>query len=399
VLTLAKLITQCGVLLVFACLSSSSNRHNTLSFWHVIQGHANVVQSFLQFPKYYNQHIKLLPEPLLATLARHNYVAAQLQYSLQLLDREHAETAKLFWLAGIYKMSQSQRGELALKLYQHLQWDDLNQLKSINMLSNNEVVGHLQLHNGVPASHVNDDFINKLGFETLNTHAFSDQNCLFNVLMMSDHRTGLYKLAALSQEYNTKPEPKSDTFCFSNPVYVAGEVKCKSTDLDNATCALPKQLFSSRFSSHFDFIVMMTKQGSASVSRGIMQLNSQVNYNLFLHELMHFNGFEDEYVLPKNKQQWLCNQKGFVAPNLFIANGVVAPRGWFKSRSCQHASVAYKPSKGYSIMEYQQVGLSDEYRQLWQRHLKNNSTDYKQLAYTRYTYKQDKLNPLINSNN
>ena len=58
---------------------------------------------------------------------------------------------------------------------------------------------------------------------------------------------------------------------------------------------------------------MMPKQGTASVKNGLMHINSQASYAVFLHELMHFNGFEDEYALPVKKQAWLCQLEGVVA--------------------------------------------------------------------------------------
>ncbi|XQF89831.1 hypothetical protein ACOBV8_14215 [Pseudoalteromonas espejiana] len=80
---------------------------------------------------------------------------------------------------------------------------------------------------------------------------------------------------------------------------------------------------------------------------------------------MHFSGFEDEYPLAASKQKWLCAKKGFVAPNLYISQGETAPTGWYKSESCQQGGVAYKPSEHWSIMQYQQLGLSKRYRALW----------------------------------
>jgi hypothetical protein len=61
----------------------------------------------------------------------------------------------------------------------------------------------------------------------------------------------------------------------------------------------------------------------------------------------------------------LCKRQGYVAPNLYISQGEAAPNGWHKSLSCQQGGVAYKPTKQWSIMQYQQLGLSKRYRALW----------------------------------
>jgi len=38
-------------------------------------------------------------------------------------------------------------------------------------------------------------------------------------------------------------------------------------------------------------------------------------------------------------------------------------------KSCQKEGVAYKPSENWSIMQYQQLGLSAQYRAIWLKHL------------------------------
>ena len=50
---------------------------------------------------------------------------------------------------------------------------------------------------------------------------------MFNVLTMSDHRSGLYKLTEFINTYNKQPEPRENIFCFSKPVYVAGYLSAK----------------------------------------------------------------------------------------------------------------------------------------------------------------------------
>ena len=125
----------------------------------------------------------------------------------------------------------------------------------------------------------------------------------------------------------------------------------------------------------------MSKEGSANVQGGIMHINSSQSYAVFLHELMHFNGFEDEYPLPEQKQQWLCQQEGLVAPNLFIASNSLPPKGWQKSVACKN-QMAYKPSLHWSIMQYQKVRLSEQYRQLWLKQI--NSPLTKPVRYTDY---------------
>ncbi|WP_240920926.1 hypothetical protein [Pseudoalteromonas sp. Z9A5] len=351
-------------------ISGSSNHHNVLGFWHVLNAKANAVQSYWQFPRYFSQHLQLLPDFKLALLARNKIPFAQYVYSLRLLKNKRSDTAKLFWQASIYSLSESQRQNLARQLFTQSRWDDLKLLAKNGLLPKGDTLNHLNLKLSAPYTNIPESFIHNLGFLALGSELPVNNQCLFNVVTMSDHRSGLYKLSELIKKYNEKPEPDNNVFCFTKPVYVAGAIDCTNTVNKMAQCNWQSSSLKKQLSGKFDFIIMMPRYGSANVQNNIMQLNSHVNYNVFLHELMHFSGFEDEYALPNTKQAWLCSKKGFVAPNLFISHGEPAPKGWYKSESCQQGGTAYKPSKTWSIMEYQQIGLSEQYRALWQAHIK-----------------------------
>jgi hypothetical protein len=357
-------------------MTGSSNHYNALGFWHVLNAKANAIQSYWQFPQYFSVNLQQLPDITLAALARNKIPSAQYIYSLKLLKNKRSKIAKVYWQASISNTTDLQRKKLARQLFKQSRWDDLNVLAKRDFLPEGYVQNHLNLQTSKPYPTLPNQFMKSLGFLLLNAEIKTDQQCLFNVLMMSEHRSGLYKLAALINTYSKQPEPRRNTFCFSQPVYAAGAINCNNTVTKMAQCNWQPSSLKTQLSSEFDFIVMMSKHGSANVKKAVMQLSSQTNYNVFLHELMHFNDFEDEYVLPHAKQLWLCKQRGFVAPNLFISHGDPAPAGWHKSESCQQGGVAYKPAKQWSIMQYQQLGLSDQYRALWQAHIKSTYSNY-----------------------
>ena len=60
-----------------------------------------------------------------------------------------------------------------------------------------------------------------------------------------------------------------------------------------------------QYISNSDYIILLTDKGKANVRGRKMTLTSLSNYNILVHELMHFAGFEDEYILPKEKADWL----------------------------------------------------------------------------------------------
>ena len=351
-------------------ITGSSNYYNVIGFWQVIHTKANPLQIYWQFPRYFKKHIDKLPNNVVALLARGAIPTAQLHHALNLLATGEEQTAQRYWQKSLPKLSSKERIKLAKQLLLYKQWEDLHYLAAANYIEQPQILNQLYLKQGVDHHKLSENFLQRLGFLSLNSNIQPSNRCMYNVLMMSDHRKGLYKLAKLVTSYNIKPEPSSNIFCFTDPVYVSGEISCATLKTSAATCNWQAATLDKALLARFDFIIMMPKNGSANVHRNIMQLSSDANYNVFLHELMHFSGFEDEYPLPRAKQAWLCQMSGLVAPNLFIVQkGELAPKGWYKSKSCQEGGTAYKPSKDWSILEYQQLGLSEQYRALWFSHI------------------------------
>jgi hypothetical protein len=364
-------VLRATIALLFSLsIAGSSNSYGGIGFWQVLNAKANPLQLYWQFPHYFLARINKLPKNILGLLARHQIPTAQYEYSLHLLKAKQIKAAKLFWRASLPNISNAQIANLSQQLLATEQWGDLKLLNALGYLKPGFVLNHFNLHHGVIHTQIPKPFLHSLEFLSLDSNILANKKCQFNVLTMSDHRSGLYKLSALIKTYNKKPEPRQGAFCFSKPVYVAGALKCSNSMSKAANCDWQSALINQQLLRKFDFVVMMSRYGSANVSRGVMQLNSGANYGIFLHELMHFNGFEDEYILPKSKQAWLCKRRGLVAPNLYIAQkGEKSPNGWHKSKSCQIGGVAYKPSKDWSILEYQQITLSDQYRALWLAHI------------------------------
>ncbi|MEM5512469.1 hypothetical protein WNY79_06200 [Pseudoalteromonas sp. AS84] len=368
-MTQVKRFKLIGVLLCCLLITGSSNHLGAIGFWHVLNTKANVLQSYWNSPVHFSDHLEKLPKTSLAILARNQISSAQYMYSLKLIKSSQSETAKPFWLSAINDLTTPERKILAAKLLEQSRWGDLKLLASKNKLPAGDVLNHLKLQLKTPQSKVSTAFIHNLGFSSLRNISKPNKQCMFNVLTMSDHRSGLYKLTEFINTYNKQPEPRENIFCFSKPVYVAGMLECKSSTSKIAKCDWELSKLNNQLPNNYDFIVMMPKDGTANVTKGTMLINSKAKYSVFLHELMHFNGFEDEYALPKTKQAWLCAKTGFVAPNLFISHGEPPPTDWHKAKSCQQGGIAYKPSENWSIMQYQQLGLSAQYRQLWLKHL------------------------------
>lgn len=363
-LTQAKRLSTLVGLLISLLIAGSSNKLSTISFWHVVHTQANPLQSYWQFPTYFTDNLARLPELTLAFLARKNIPAAQYSYSINLINNKKNDQAKLYWQPSITHISPAERQQLADLFLEQSRWGDLILLKQQNLLPKGNAYNHLALHTSTSYKRIPTAFLNELGFTALNSLPAINNACTYNVLMLGIHREGLFKLHDFTTQFNKNPEPQKGAFCFSKPVYAAGALSCKNT-LSMASCKWKNTTLKAKATKGFDYTVIMSKSGTANVVGKKMQLSSAANYPVFLHELMHFSGFEDEYPLAASKQKWLCAKKGFVAPNLYISQGETAPTGWYKSESCQQGGVAYKPSEHWSIMQYQQLGLSKRYRALW----------------------------------
>lgn len=354
-------------------LPSSVNQHRDVAFWHVKHTPDSILISYYRFIDDFNAQLNSLTDTTLYLLAVNAVTDAQFAWALRLLNNEKPQAALPFWRVSVAQQSVDKRRKLSALLLQSERWDDLTSLAEQHLLPVSYVAEHFKLQRKVAPQQIETAFANDEGFLLAFSQLEATPQCQFNVLMMTDHRQGIAQLNAFKIRYQQQPQPSSDSFCFSKPIYLGDTINCQQQLSSAAKCDWRPLIAEKSWPTGFDFIVMMTQSGSGNVQGGIMHLNSASNYGLFLHELMHFNGFEDEYALPAMKQAWLCNQKGLVAPNLFIANDLTPPAGWQLSDSCQTPIKAYKPSNNWSIMQYQHIPLSVHYQQLWLQHITDPS--------------------------
>lgn len=370
-ITLVKWLISVVVILSLGGLPSSVNQHHALAFWHVKHTPTSIFINYYRFADDFKSLLSSLPDPTLYLLALSGEADAQFVWALRLLKNGKGQSALPFWRASAAQQNADKRRKLSALLLKLERWDDLTALSQLQLLPESDAAEQLKLQYSAAPASIDQRFASHEGFLLSFAQQQAQSHCEFNVLMMTDHRQGLAQLNIFKTRYQIEPQPRAGSFCFSKPIYLGDSINCQQHPEHAARCDWRPLVNNKVWPTGFDFIVMMTRSGLGNVSGGIMHLNSASHYGLFLHELMHFSGFEDEYVLPATKQAWLCQQKGFVAPNLFIANGVAPPIGWQQSDSCQTAIKAYKPSENWSIMQYQQIPLSQQYQQLWLKQIAN----------------------------
>jgi hypothetical protein len=133
----------------------------------------------------------------------------------------------------------------------------------------------------------------------------------------------------------------------------------------------------------FTHLVMFAKKGKANVHNGIMFLDRQDSYDVFIHELAHFSGFIDEYPLSQSLAKRVC--AGVDAPNIVFKQidkldadrqyweslGLQVNTDIFAARTCDnHSTQAFKASNQLTFMEYHDTGfIPNHYLIAWQRQL------------------------------
>ena len=381
-ITLARVRFFCFAVLSLVYLTSSVNHHAQIALWLTLQGHSSALTGYYQFPNFFEKNLKALPNFSVESLALNGSTPATFNWSKRLLRVGKADKAKLYWQTIVISLTRNERLQLAQLLFDLNRWDDLSDLTEQGLVPQSVILEQVKLHLSYPPASISSKFASQAGFLLSPKMLKANSRCAYNVLMMSDHRVGLTKLDSFSDIYSLSPEPSENSFCFSEPVYLGNNIACQTNPLKAAACNWQLVIEHYVWPQEFDFIVMMSREGRGNVRGGVMQLSSKSSYQLFLHELMHFSGFEDEYAVPKSKQAWLCQQKGYVAPNLFIANNLSPPVGWYPSETCEGTAKSYKPNKPWSIMRYQQLPLSQKYRELWASQIHNQL--YKPVRYHQY---------------
>ncbi|MBQ4864333.1 hypothetical protein J8L98_21820 [Pseudoalteromonas sp. MMG013] len=290
------------------------------------------------------------------------------EWAIRHAKRDDFKSSKLYWQRYLQEVSQSQFVRL-IEVFKKA-----NKVNVLTDIAARRVLpvfyqDWLALHHGVSPLSLSSSRLSAHSVITPSTQSYFSNHCVNRVLLLTDHFLGLDELNSLREQYNVAPEPSAMSYCFSEPMYIGNVMECSRNNRAFAQCKF--ELLRNEFpdlESQADKFIVMTQKGRANVRGNIMTLNTDSKYAVFLHELMHFSGFEDEYPVPEAKALWLCATQGQHAPNLYVGASESAPQGWRKSNTCNRGRLqSYKPNNKWSIMEYQSRPLSEQYRMLWQQ--------------------------------
>ncbi|GAC14648.1 SEL1-like repeat protein [Aliiglaciecola lipolytica] len=212
-----------------------------------------------------------------------------------------------------------------------------------------------------------------------------ERQCAMNIQPIAGTLTSISKIHQLKQSFESDPRFLDFPICLNRPIWLEpSELACSDSQQTRLTCSLNVL---SRLVEKIDFthVLLVSEAGIANVHNGIMYLDKQDDYRVFLHELAHFAGFVDEYEIDKTSANKVC--KNTQVPNLTIADspprmnktGFARYQKAFseleltQTYTCQQTPVtAYKPVSQTTFMEHHDIGvIPDVYLQIWLDVLEN----------------------------
>ncbi|WP_105255358.1 hypothetical protein [Pseudoalteromonas sp. T1lg75] len=384
------------IALILLCLCGSISHTPALVYFQAPNHVAAATFWFYHSPEHltYQDY----SEAVFRRLAKLGAPKARVLLAQQLLKQGDINGARLHWqqalgdneeLGGTLQLWQ----QLAETLAQRGQWQALGEINQVYALPD-ELEYRRRFHLGLEVGPAGQVQARQLGFGT-DLRQVRAQSCRYNLLLLGDSLAAMHKLQQLRGRYLANPEPEAGLFCLSEPQYLGDTLDCQySADSFGRCDWRPLARKPNKLPPGFDFIVMMTGGGLANVQGGIMHLSVSAPYHVFMHELLHFSGFTDEYPAPP-AQQSACEQSGRVYANLFV--GEQAPQGWVPSAYCGNGR-GYKPSAEQSLMEQSEVGMTPLYRRLWlaelarpRKHIRFADLFYRLSGETRWREYRDAL--------
>ncbi|MBD1581453.1 hypothetical protein [Pseudoalteromonas sp. S16_S37] len=311
-------------------------------------------------------NLSTLPTNVIRALLVLDDAKVKFEWAIRLTKRQRFDESRLYWQKYYLDAMEQQRERLAQAFVKHDAFDELQRIQDMYSLPRHLSV-LLDSERGTLPQALPRESLTRWGLNILTDEVQFSGLCKNRVLLVSDHYRGVIKLNALKAQYLKKPEPEENSYCFTEVFYIGDIMACEIEPTQFARCNADGLIEQYKaFLGNIDYVIVMTKSGLANVTNGMMTLTLSSDYQVFLHELMHFSGFEDEYAVAPEKAQWLCQREGHYAPNLIVAQSPPV-QGWYESKTCRDGALtAYKPSEHWSIMQYQELPLSHKYRQLWQ---------------------------------
>ncbi|MFC0118539.1 hypothetical protein ACFFK7_11520 [Pseudoalteromonas xiamenensis] len=350
----AKHFTFFGCLLSLVFITPSSSSTVSISYTALIN--KTPLAYFLYNPELISP--ERLSEPVISQLSELNVSHLQVEKIRRLLYANRIDDFLLFAESVMGEWSLEQKSVVCDWLLAKQQVDLLAKLSELVELPK-EIEQIIRIYHGQAVDEIPAWLASRL---TLGAPTFPSTQCVKTIEVIVDSLDGLNAIEKAVDHYSLKPEPFKGAFCFSKPRYSNGYLQCSIDKQGYAKCHVNDDIVP----RNTDHRLYVTQQGLANVRGHVMTLNHKSGYAVLVHELMHFSGFEDEYVFSASKTKLKCAQKGRHAPNLYVGEHGDEPAGWSESPSCQFGKYrSFRPVERWSNLQYQSMPLPDLYRQLW----------------------------------
>jgi hypothetical protein len=210
--------------------------------------------------------------------------------------------------------------------------------------------------------------------------SFLPQDCTQQLLFVTANIRLLAQAEHFKSRFSQDPRLQSLSICIQPMTWFDPlAVSCEENWQQQGRLGCDLMVLAQQLKSlPFTHLVILAETGKANVHNGIMYLDSQDTYDVFVHELAHFSGFIDEYPLSTALAKRVCSAKA--SPNMTFkqANDLQ----WHSSelnqqthlspaRTCDnHPAQAYKGSEQLTFMEFHDIAfIPESYLKAWQQQL------------------------------
>ena len=193
------------------------------------------------------------------------------------------------------------------------------------------------------------------------------QQCVQQLQFVVSSESAIQQAASFQQQFIDDKRLALLPICINRPMWVeAQQLDCDANWQSSGRLGCNLQPLGPQLRAlNFTHLVIFAEEGKANVHNGVMFLDRQDTYDVFVHELAHFAGFVDEYPLSKTLARDIC--EGDNAPNLTFqqAKQETANLSRWSSmsdeqgisidiaRTCdRHSAQAFKPTSDITFMEF-----------------------------------------------
>jgi hypothetical protein len=262
--------------------------------------------------------------------------------------------------------------------YANRLWKEQGAQSAISFLQNQQLSHMPQVQN----------ILQIINLATVQTSAypanqFSDNSCVVKLQLIASTIPAIKKALSIITKYTSDARFQHLPVCVFAPVWLEySQLSCSNDPEIRLNCqlaplsALAKQI-------NFSHAIVIGQQGIANVNNGLMYLDENDDYTVFLHEFAHFAGFIDEYPIKHAMAEQFCTP-GW-APNLVFQQQIPKLNDTHfgkysqyhktlkitEAQTCKNMKVrAYKPVDATTFMEHHDIGnIPDIYIQIWQERL------------------------------